>query len=429
MKKNLVRAVLVASLSLFFAGAAFTATPAVAADAKDAAKPKISKALSKPLSDAQKAFAAKDWATMIAKMKEAQALTDLTDYDKYIVNYFSGLAYYNSGDKASATPYFVAAAESAAPPPEDQATALRIALDLENDAKDYAKVIELGQRAAKAGPVDGGVAAEVAIAYYETGDFANAKVYAQKSIDAATAAGKIPERAAYQIIMNSQSGQKDIPGAIKTLEMMSNLYGAAEDWGRLIDVSLGSLPAGSKAREVAALYMYRLRLTVGADTSADDYLLMNDMAMGQHYPGDAVSALEKGLDSGKVGQAKGAGLLAKAKAAANADQGTLAAADAVAAKSPSSNGDVSVAEDYYGYAMFPDAVRVAQRAIAKGGAKAAEAQLLLGVAQAQLGDNATATQSLALVKGDPALERAAYLWTIYTTRKYGAAAAPAPTGK
>ena len=39
MKKNLVRAVLVASLSLFVAGAALTATPAVAADAKDAAKP------------------------------------------------------------------------------------------------------------------------------------------------------------------------------------------------------------------------------------------------------------------------------------------------------------------------------------------------------------------------------------------------------
>jgi hypothetical protein len=89
-----------------------------------------------------------------------------------------------------------------------------------------------------------------------------------------------------------------------------------------------------------------------------------------------------------------------------------------------------VAEDYYGYGKYADTVRVAQRAIAKGGVKAAEAQLLLGIAQAQLGDNAAATQSLALVKGDPALERASHLWTIYTTRKsVQAVAAPAPAGK
>ena len=105
MKKNLVRAVLVASLSLFIAGAAFTPTPAVAASsAKDDGKPKLSKAAAKPLSDAQKAFNAKDFATMLAKTKEAQALPNLTDYDTYIVNYFMGLAYFNAGDKVSATP-------------------------------------------------------------------------------------------------------------------------------------------------------------------------------------------------------------------------------------------------------------------------------------------------------------------------------------
>jgi len=431
MKKNLVRAVLVASLSLFFAGAAFTATPAVAADTKDAAKPKISKALGKPLSEAQKAFGAKDWATMIAKMKEAQALPDLTDYDKYIVNYYSGLAYYNGGDAASATPYFVAAAESAAAPSDDHASALRIAIDLENQAKDYAKVKELGQLGASAGALNSAAAAEVAIAYYDTNDYANANIFAQKSIDADLTAGKIPDRAAYQVLLMIQNRQKDIPGETKTLETMATNYGDTEDWGNLIDVSLGSLPASSKGnREIVALFLYRLRLTVGADTSVDDYLLMADLALGLHFPGDAQKALQVGLAKGTLSQAKAAAAVNKTDAAARTDQAALAAADAVAAKSPSSTGDVSVAEDYYGYGKYADTVRVAQRAIAKGGVKAAEAQLLLGIAQAQLGDNAAATQSVALVKGDPALERASHLWTIYTTRKsVQAVAAPAPAGK
>lgn len=430
MKKNLVRAVLVAGLSAFFAGAALTAAPAVAAASKaDATKPQISKAVSKPLSEAQKAFTAKDWPTMLAKLKDAQAIAGLTDYDKYVINYFMGLALYNSGDRVGSTPYFLAAAESTSAPPDEQATALRIALDLENDAKNYAKVIELGQQAAKAGPLESNVAAIVAIAYYNINDYANAKDYAQKSIDAVTAAGKLPERAAYQVILMVQNRQKDFSGETKTLETMANLYGESEDWGNLIDVSLGSLPTGSKAREVAALYIYRLRLMVGADTAADDYLLMGDIALGLHYPGDAVNALQKGLDSGKLSQAKGAGPLAKAHAAARADEGTLATADAAAAKAASSTGDISVAEDYFGYGKFADAARVAQRAIAKGGAKMTEAQLLLGVAQAQQGDNASATQSLALVKGDSALERAAHLWALYATRKYGKPAAAAPAAK
>lgn len=126
--------------------------------------------------------------------------------------------------------------------------------------------------------------------------------------------------------------------------------------------------------------------------------------------------------SGTLSQAKGAALLNKANAAARIDEPTLAAADAIAAKISSSDKDVSVAEDYYGYGRYADAARVAQRAISKSGPKALEAQLLLGVAQAQQGDNTAAAQSLALVKGDASLEKAAQLWTLYATRKYGKAA-------
>jgi hypothetical protein len=426
MKKNLVRAVLVASLSLFFAGAAFTATPAVAAAAKESSGPKLSKAASKLMSEAQKAFTAKDWATMLAKIKEAQALPDLTDYDKYVVNYFMGLALYNGGDKVSSTPYFVAAAESTAAPPEERIPALRIAIDLENQAKDFAKVKTLGQQLADAGGLNGAVTGVVAFAYYSTGDYPNAKVFAQKSVDTDLAAGKTPDRSAYQVLLMIQNRQKDIPGETKTLEIMSTNYGDADDWGYLLQFSIGFLPASKDNRAIAALYLYRLQLTVGAKTTADDYLLMADLALGQRLPGEAQRALQKGLDEGTLSQAKAAAALNKANAQAKADEATLPAADAAAAKSPSAAGDVSVAEDYYGYGKYADAIRVAQRAIAKGGPKVIEAKLLLGVAQAQLGDDAAAAQSLALVRGDAALERAAQLWMLYATRKYGKPAAAAP---
>lgn len=424
MKKKHVRAVLVAGLTVLFASAAFT-VPSGAAD--DSAKPKISKALNKPLSDAQKAFNTKDWPTMIADMKLAQAVADQTDYDKYIVNYYSGLAYYNSGDKATATPYFLAAAELTAASPEDHASSIHIAIDLENQAKDYAKVIELGLKAEKDGVLNSPAAAELSVAFYNTSDYVNAKLYAQKSIDADTAAGKVPDRAAYQVVLMSQNRQKDVPGELSTLGIMAKNFGDPEDWGNYIDVSLGTLPT-LPSREVAALYYYRLRLTVGAKTKSEDYLLMCDLSLGLRYPGEAQRTVQAGLKAGVLDQTqpKVAACLNKANAEARTDEPGLAAADAAAAKLGTANGDVSVAEDYYGYDRLADAARVAQRAIGKSGPKAVEAQLLVGVVQAVQGD-AAAAQSLAAVRGDAALEKAAGAWTLYVTRKYGQPATPPAT--
>jgi len=424
MKKKLVRAALVAGLTVLFASAAFTVTSAAA---DDSAKPKISKSLSKPLSDAQKAFTAKDWPTMIANMKLAQAVADQTDYDKYIVNYYSGLAYYNSGDKAQATDFFVAAAESTAAPPEDRATALHIAIDLENQAKNYPKEIELGLMAEKAGALNSPAAAELAVAYYNTADYVNAKLYAQKSIDADAAAGKLGDRAAYQVVLMSQNRQKDVPGELATLGLMSKDFGDPEDWGNYIDVSLGTLPT-LPSREISALYFYRLRLTVGAKTRADDYLLMCELSLGLRFPGEAQRSVQAGIKAGVIEQTqpKVAACMNKANAAVRTDEPALAAADAAAAKSPNATGDLSVAEDYYGYGRYADSVRVAQRAIGKGGPKAAEAQLLVGVVQAVQGD-AAAAQSLAAVRGDAGLEKVAAAWTLYVTRKYGQPAAPPAT--
>ncbi|MBU6296915.1 MAG: hypothetical protein KGJ79_04815 [Alphaproteobacteria bacterium] len=428
MKKRLVRAVLVAGLSVFAAGAVLTATQAVAASSdSDKDAPKISRSINKPISDAQKALQTKDWATALADLKEAQGASDLTDYDKYIINYFTGLAAYNSGDKATATTAFLAAAESTAAPASEHASVLRIAMELQNEADNYAKVIELAKLSEQAGPLDPTVAGIVASAYYNSKDYANAQKYAQQSIDGDLKAGKIPDHTAYQIVLLSQNRQKDIPGETKTLETMAQDYGNADDWGNLLDISLSTLPTSSKGfREIGALFIYRLRTLVGATTSAEDYKLSAQLALGLRDPGDAQRALEQGLSKGAVNQATVGALLQKANAAARTDEPSLPAAEAAAAKSKSGKEDVLVAEGYFGYGKYADAIRVARRALAKGGREAIEAQMLIGAAQASSGDNAAA-QSLAAVKGDPILERAAQLWSLYATRKYGlAAAAPAP---
>ncbi len=421
MKTNLLRAVMAASFSLFVAGA-LMATPSYAADA--AKPPPISKSVQKQLTEANKALIAKDWQTALVKLKEAQAVSGLADYDKYIINYYMGVAYVNLNDHPNAAIAFTEAAQSTTAPADQHAQAIRLAMELQNEAKNYTKVIELGQIAAKNNEVDGKVATALALAYYNTGDYTNAGSFAQKAIDLGKTANQVPDRSVYQILLSSQSRMKDSASVIKTLEIMSNLYGNSEDWGHLIDFSLGTLTTPVKSnRETAALYLYRLRLVTGADTTGDDYLMMADLSIGQNSPGDALQALHAGINSGSLSSVKAAAVMAKANARAKGDEAALPASEAVAAKSPKADGDMSVAEGYYGYGRYTDAARVAQRALGKGGSKLAQATLLLGISQARSGDPAAAA-ALAQVKGDPALERAAQLWTIYVTRKYGAAGTP-----
>ena len=72
--------------------------------------------------------------------------------------------------------------------------------------------------------------------------------------------------------MRDDPFEQVVTSILKVLESWSSpqarffreYVGVAEDWGHLIDVSLGMLPKSS-TREIAALYLYRLRLTTGAE--------------------------------------------------------------------------------------------------------------------------------------------------------------------
>lgn len=419
MKKYFLRAALVASLSMFAVGTSFVSNPAYAAD-----KPKISSSIAKPLSDAQKALQAKDWATAIAKCKEAQGASDLTDYDKFMIDYFLGFAYFNSGDLKDAGVAYAAAAQIPNMPEDDHKSTLHNAILLAAQQNDYKTIVTLGQIAVKENQLDTAVAGELAIAYYNLNDLDNAKTYAQKSIDLAKAAGKTPERQAYQVLVFAQSKQKDLAGETQSFETMSNLYGNPEDWGHLLDLSLADLSTANRQfRDIAALDIYRLRIVTGASTVAEDYRAMADAATLLRTYGDAQTALKTGIAKGAFTQSQAASALAKANADARKDEPILPQAEASAAKQKSADEDVSVAEAYFGYGRYADAARVAQNALGKSGPKVAEARLLLGMSQAMQGDSATAAQTLQSADGDAAIAKVAHLWWLYATRKYGAAPA------
>lgn len=430
MKKNFLRAAAIAGFSLFAAATALA--PQAYADSKPKG-PTISSSIAKPMQAAQKALQDKDWATALASLKEAQATSGLKDYDLYIINRFSGIAEYQLHQTADAANSMTAAAESPAVPDSERSDVLRLAIELQNDASNYAKVVELAKLAETQNINDPTVSSVVAIAYQNQKDYADAAIYAQKAIDQSNAAGKAPDHSNYQILLLNAATQHDLAAETKILEKLANLYGEPADWGNLIDIALGSLNTPNKGnRELAALFLYRLRIVTKAETSADDYMLAAEIAMdekGVDSPGDAQRVLQAGIDSGVLSQSKAGAALAQANAKAKTDEAGLPTVEKLAAKQATGVGDVSAAEGYYGYGRYADSERVAKLAVSKNGPKQIEALMVLGCAQVGQGEDDAAAQTFAQVKGDPAMERVAYLWTLYTTRKYGTtAAAAAPAG-
>ena len=154
----------------------------------------------------------------VAKLKEAQAIADSSDYDKYLINTYLGVAYYNLNDIPATAAAFDAAALSPAIPADELEEAVHKAMVLEYNAANYPKVIELSKLVLKPGaPFAERIATLAASSYYLSGNYAEAVTLAQKIIDTDTAAGHLPDRSVYQIVFGAQNRQKDLPGEIKTL--------------------------------------------------------------------------------------------------------------------------------------------------------------------------------------------------------------------
>jgi Tfp pilus assembly protein PilF len=432
MKMKILRAMAIACLPLFAASVAVATAPASAAEKNT---PQPSSDLKKPLGEAYKLLQAKDWTNAIAKLKECEPKIS-TDYDKYLVYTFLAISYNNLGDVKSAADAFAHAAEAKDIPESDRQETIRKAIQINKDAQNFAKAIEI----AKAnynfnGPVEEAISALVSECYYFQNDFSNAAVYAQKAIDAATAAGRIPNQKNFVILLNSQGQSKNLAGQIVTLESLVRYYGSPEDWSKLILVSLDEVSrakvdksaVANKSKDVASLFLLRLELVANPEMPTDDYLDAAVLADGLRFYGETVRFLNAGKAKG-LNNPNASRLLSVAAGDAKNDEATLAQAESVAAKGATAALDVSVAEDYFGYGRYADAERVVNRAIGKGGVKKLEALLLLGAIQAIQGKNDAAAASFNQVKGDPALEVAAKAWNIYATRKYGQTP-PAPAAK
>ncbi len=198
MTMRFARAALFACLMGTASAFVLTASTAPAFAAK-ASGPSVSAPIAKLLQPAQKLLEAKDYKGAIELIKQAQAVPDQTDFDKYTVNNFLASAAIGAADYDTADAAYEAMADSPALPDADKQSTLHNATLLATQAKHYDKAVKYGTAyLALGGAPDPTIIGTLAQAYYFANDFANAVIFAQKSLDA-TPAGQPPNRGALEI--------------------------------------------------------------------------------------------------------------------------------------------------------------------------------------------------------------------------------------
>jgi tetratricopeptide (TPR) repeat protein len=406
------------SLVRLLAGTAIGATAVVllttSAPAAEENKPKNSPALGKPLKAAQDDLTAKKYADAIGKLKEAEGMKEKNAYDQHLINEMLKVAYARTQDYANAAKAMEAEIDDGFVQPSEMAPLVRGLAQVNYQIKNYDKAIEFGNRAIKGGFADDELKTLVGQAYYLKGDWKNTLHYEETMIDAQVKDGKTPKAESLQLALSACIKLNDQACEERSLERVVTYYPKPDYWYQL----LFTVRQQTSGNDANTLQTYRLMSEVDVLKNPDDYTEMAQLAIEAGSPGEAQKILEKGMAKGVFAEQRAKDrnqrLLDTAKKAAATDQAALPRIEKEADASPQGQKNVGVGLAYLGYGQYDKAVDEISKGITKGGLRNEnEARLLLGIAQLKAGHKDEATKSFHAVKGDPALERLANLWSLH----------------
>lgn len=376
----------------------------------------------KPMKAAQEAIQKKQWDQALAKIQEADAVAGKTAFEQFQVNEFKGYVLLQQRKYAEVAKLYEQNLNSGKLPADQVNDRLKALIQLNTANKNYAKVVEFGDRWLKSGaPQDADTRVLVAQAHYLQKDYKGSIDIMQGAIRSAEQAGGKVDENWLQMVRDSQQRIGDTAGAGATLEKLVRLYPKPEYWDFLLSTRMRQ-----KNSDRVQLNLFRLARQVGVLNSADEYVEMTEMLLEAGLPGEARSVMEAGYqakvfdteDKGRADRYKRR--LDEAKAAAAKDQQSLPAIEKDAQKAPNGQGDVALGLAYSSFGQYDKAVAALGSGLKKGGVRDVEqAQIMLGIANLKLDKKAEAINAFEQVKGDPQMADVARLWTIVARSNAG----------
>ena len=369
-----------------------------------------------PLQDAKKAMDRRQWDQAAAHIKKADGIASKKPHEQYQINEMLGYVALQQKDYATAIRANEANLASGRVPPAEMPARLKSLTTLYVATRNWPKVVEYGNRWAKASPGDVDAQFQVAQAQYQMNDCKSATRNMQGAIDAAQKAGQTPKENWLNLKLECQNRLQDKAGMVATREQLVRYYPNKNNWKAVL-VNVYNQPNND---DRATLNVFRLMNELDVLERKEDYVEMAQMAIETGASPEAVTVLEKGFANktleGKE-RDRHVRLLNNAKAQAQAVPGAIAKLEEEAKASATGDPDVRLGSRYLASGQYDKAVDSITRGLKKGGVTGSdEAQMMLGRAYLKLKQKDQARKAFRAVPDDSKLAQVAQLWGVYATQ-------------
>lgn len=386
---------------------------ALAGGVARADEPQVSKAVAKSLKAANDALQAKNYDEVLAKTREAQAITPRTAYDDYVIHYMQMPAFAAKSNYTETANAIEAIINSPYLPASTKPQLLRTLMSIDYQNKDYDKAIAYGQQSLAAGDLSADTPLIIAQANFLKGNYKEALTGMEAIVARDEQAGRKPTEKALNLIWSCAVKLKDDGAASRAIEKLILHYPKPDYWSN----AMAGVLANKTNDDRLLLMTYRLMYQVGILKRGDAYTEMAQIALDQGNPGEAQSILEqafsKNLYSDPHDKERSARLLDKIKRTAANDRASLPKAERDAANASGGDGLVQVGAAYLGFGMPDKALAAISAGIAKGNLKFAdESYMLLGIAYERNKNTAEAVKAFNRANNDPKYARIAKLWAL-----------------
>lgn len=402
-----------AHLGLVMAAIGFTAAAPLAglvpaAQAADTVRAEVGK----PLQEAQRLLGGGKAREALARLKDADAVGNKTEFEKYQIERVRAAAASTAGDIPAAIRSFETLIASGRLSAAEKGKFNEGLAGMYYRAKDYPKAITAIQGVLKDNPGNAQMQQLLTQTYYLSGRYNEAA--------AALKSGRQSEES-LQMLANIQLKQNDKAGYVQTIEKLAGSYPKASYWADLLNRVQGK-PGFSRTLNLDVL---RLRLVLGQLTKPAEYMEMAQLALQAGNAPEAIKIIDQGYKKGALGTGTDAPRHQRLKDLASKTLADNAAAQATQQATYIKEKD---ADNLFnmGYAMVSagkaEGIALMDQAIKFGTARRPEEQKLhYGVALFSAGKKQQALAALKNVKGTAGEADLARYWTLYINNP-GAAA-------
>ena len=389
----------------------------VPALAQEAAKPPentVRAEVGKPIQAARDLITAKKYRDALAKVHEAEAVPNLTPYEKFAIDLTRGSAAQGAGDNDVAMSSFESVVASGRLPPSDQLKVIGAIAELHYQAKNYAKAIAWATRFEKEGASDPGIHQVLIQSYYLSGENANAARLLKEQIEADEKADRVPTEEKLQFLASCYVKMNDNAGYVQVLEKLVAHYPKKTYWADLIS-RVRRKPGYSERLDLDVL---RLQLATGNLSKPAEYMEMAQLALQAGFPSEAKKIIDQGYAAGLLGKGAEAERQNRLRDLTNRQATQDASSlgqDSEAASARDGDALVAIGYNYVLNGKTDHGLALMEQGLKQGPLKhPEEAKLHLGLAYAQAGQKAKAVQLLQSVRGNDGTADLARLWVLQT---------------